>query len=68
MNHKVSNRNINDVNISETLLVSKILLSWPGQIRLSRYTLTTESKTSLSLNKKPVYITNRLTHASAVFF
>ena len=39
-----------------------------GHTRLSKQTLTTFSKTNLSLNKKPVNITNFLIQASAVFF
>ena len=55
-------------SISETLEVSKVLRLRDGQIMLSRYSLTTASKASLSLNKNPVCITNLRIHMSAVFF
>jgi hypothetical protein len=53
---------------SETFDASNIDELLDGQTILSKYILTTFSKTSLSLNKNPVYITNLRIHKSAVFF
>lgn len=47
-------KNITIDNISETLLASNVLYLCPGQIKLSKYTRTTESKTKRSLNRNPV--------------
>lgn len=55
-------------NISATLLDSNKFILWDNQTTLSTYNLTTESKTNLSLKRKPVYITKRLIQISAVFF
>ena len=53
---------------SETLEASNNEQLFDGHTKLSRYILTTFSKTSLSLNKNPVNITNLRIHRSAVFF
>jgi hypothetical protein len=50
------------------LLTSKILTLCAGHIKLTRYDFITESKTNLSLNKKPVNITNFRINRSIVFF
>jgi hypothetical protein len=63
-----TNKKIVVTNISDTFDDSNILLVCSGHIILSKYIRTINSKTTLSLNKKPVYITNLRTHESAVFF
>lgn len=50
----MKNKDITNANISDTLEDSNILTLWKGHIKLSRYNLTTISKTNLSLNKNPV--------------
>ena len=55
-------------NNSETLEASNSEQLFEGHTKLSKYTLTTFSKTNLSLNKNPVNITNLRIHKSAVFF
>jgi hypothetical protein len=65
-NKKYKNRIL--ANNSEAFEASKKDEALAGHTRLSKYIRTTFSKTSLSLNKKPVYITNLRIHKSAVFF
>ena len=66
MNIKYKNNTLD--NNSDTLYDSNKERLFDGHTKLSKYILTTFSKTSLSLNKNPVKITNFLIHKSAVFF
>ena len=55
-------------SISITLLTSKIPFKCRGHSKLFRYIFNKKSNIRRSLNMKPVYIINFLSHISTVFF